>query len=481
MRTKSSLLFIFLIGLIGCLPEQEPVAVTRPVVVTEMPTVVNTAVPPTSTPPPTATQVAAATAAPTNTPLPTSTPEPAWPTTPILFVRDNILHRWLPQTNEVELLAERVDSFRVYAPDIAVFMREVVPQETYALIVFHIPTQTEVEIVRLPAVKDFNPNSGVTSFVPPLKNAVTVSPNSKWIGFVSENDDMLSLTLHELVFENSVVDARQLLSIPTDIRKDSSIYLAYFSWNQENQLSWSTGSGIWELDLANDSVEPKIIIQPSLNTYNHPGSVDENGDYLPVRTRLSTYRWSPDGRYLIAREAAYEGGAFRIIERETDRTVVIPDAYYGAYSDALIWITNDSFIQFNLNGTITHWQVQTEEPFSLAEITSFQFERGFFDNLSQISGNHIRFSYSLLSGPATSWIYDLNFETGEFTKLSSDLESREIVVYWTPNNEEILWQPISGPSTSIYYDSLDGQPSVNLDEVFGTDSCCWYWERTSSE
>ena len=161
--------------------------------------------------------------------------------------------------------------------------------------------------------------------------------------------------------------------------------------------------------------------------------------------------------------------------------MVIPDAYYGAYSDALIWITNDSFIQFNLNGTITHWQVQTEEPFSLAEITSFQFERGFFDNLSQISGNHIRFSYSLLSGPATSWIYDLNFETGEFTKLSSDLESREIVVYWTPNNEEILWQPTNGPSTSIFYDSLDGQASVNLDEVLGADSCCWSWERTSSE
>lgn len=480
MRTKLSLLFICVLGLIGCQPAREPVAVTRPVVVTEMPMMESTAVPPTNTPQPTATQVTAATTAPTITPLPTSTPEPAWPTTPILFVRDGTLQRWLPQTNEVELLIEGVDSIPSFRGEFAIFLRETESEQIYNLISYHIPSHTEIVLDQV-LVWEFFTQTGTNYAIPP--GTIIVSPNGRWVCFVTEssNSVYLTLSLYQLIFTDSIIKVGSPLSISTDIRKDVSIYFASFSWENENQLSWSTHSGIWGLDLTDSSPEPTLLIQPSTNTYEHPGAIDANGNYLPVTTTFRPSRWSPDGRYLIAREAAYEGGTFRVIERETNRTVVIPDAYYGAYSDALIWLTDDSFLQFNLNGAITHWQVQAENLFSLAEIKSFQFERGFFDNLSQISDNRIRFSYSLLSGPATSWIYDLNFETGEFTKLSSDLESREIVVYWTSNNDEILWQPITGQSSSIFYDSLDGQASVNLDEIFGTNSCCWYWEHASSE
>ena len=479
MRPKLFLLFICVIGLIGCLPEQEPVTVTRPIVVTEMPTVESTAVPPTSTPLPTATQVAAATAAPTNTPLPTSTPEPAWPTTPILFVRDGALHRWLPQTNEVELLLEGVDFNLRYRGEFATFLRQTEENYVYDFVLHHIPTGTEIIATQISARELFTEAGPIYSI--PF-DTVSVSPQGEWVVFISEAADSnyLTLSINKLTIENSVINLQPTFNISTDVQKELAFYFSP-SWENENRLFWSTSSGIWGLDLTDSLPTPEFLIQPSTNTYEHPGVVDADGNYLPVTKAITPSSWSSNGRYLIAREDAYEGGTFSVIERETDRTVAIPDANYGVYSDALIWVTNDSFLHFNLNGTITHWQVQAEDSFSLVEMKSFQFEHGLFANLSQISGNHIRFSYSLLSGSATSWIYDLNFETGEFTKLSSDLESREIVVYWTPNNEEILWQPISGPSTSIFYDSLAGQPSVNLDEVLGTDSCCWYWERTSSE
>lgn len=481
MRPRIALLFICLIGSIGCLPTQEPVAVTRPVVVTEIPTGVSTAVPPTNTPLPTATQVAAATAAPTTTPLPTNTPEPAWPTTPILFVRDNALQRWLPQTNEVELLAEGVDFNLRYRGEFATFLRQTEDNHVYDFVLHHIPTETEIITTQISARELFTEAGPIYSI--PF-DTVSVSPKGEWVVFISEAADSnyLTLSINKLTVEDSVINFQSAFNVSTDILKEFANHFSP-SWENENRLFWSTSSGIWGLDLMENLPKPEFLIQPSTNTYEHPGVVDADGNYLPVTKAIIPSSWSPNGRYLIAREEAYEGGTFMVIERETNRTVAIPDADYDVYSDALIWVTNDSFLHFNLNGTITRWQVQAEDSFSLVEINSFQFEQGLFANLSQISGNHIRFSYSLLSGPATSWIYELNFETGEFAKLSSDLESREIIVYWTPNNEEILWQPsgLSGPSTAIFYDSLDGQASVNLDEVFGADSCCWYWERAGSE
>ncbi|WP_420627927.1 hypothetical protein [Candidatus Leptofilum sp.] len=461
------------------MPAHDQVTITRPVVVTELPTQAVTAVPHTPTPIATATKTATAVTTAQPTPFPTSTPEPTWPTTPVLFVRDGALQRWLPKTNEIELLVEGVNFNLRYHGEFATFLRETEDNHVYEFVLHHVPTQTEIIATQIAAQELFTEAGPIYSI--PF-GTVSVSPMGEWVVFISEAPDSnyLTLSINKLTIENSIINLQPAFNVATDVQREFAIRFS-LSWENENQLFWLASSGIWGLNLIDSLPKPEFLIQPSTNTYEHPGVVDANGNYLPVTKAIIPSIWSPDGRYLIAREEGFEGGTFLIIERETNRTSIIPDASYGAYSDALIWITNDSFLHFNLSGKITHWQVQAEDPFALAEIKSFQFEHGFFDNLSQISDNHIRFSYSLLAGPATSWIYDLNFETGEFSKLSSDLESREIVVYWTSKNEEILWQPISGSSSSIFYDSLDGQTSVNLDVVFGTGSCCWYWERADSE
>ncbi len=419
MRTRFFLLFICFIGLVGCLPARDPVTVTRLEVATELPTEMITAVPPTNTSPPTATttQIAAVTTTPTTTPLSTSTPEPTWPTTQILFVRDGALQRWLPQSNEVELLAEGVDFNLRYHGEYITFLRETEDDHVYDFVFHHIPTQTEIIATQISARELFTEAGPIYSI--PF-DTVSVSPKGEWVVFMSEaaNSNYLTLSINKLTVENSVINFQSAFNVSTDIQKEFANHFSP-SWENENRLFWSTSSGIWGLDLMDSLPKPEFLIQPSTNTYEHPGVVDADGNYLPVTKAIIPSSWSPDGRYLIAREEAYEGGTFMVIERETNRTAAIPDADYDVYSDALIWATNDSFLHFNLNGRITQWQVQAEDPFSLVEIKSFQFERGLFANLSQISDNHIRFSYSLLSGPATSWIYDINFETGEFTKLSN--------------------------------------------------------------
>ncbi len=488
MRTRFLLFGFCLVSfLIGCFPARETMSVTRPVA-TRQSTETATTVPPTTIPlsthtsePTLAITATATSVPPTATPLPTNTPEPTWPTTPILFVREGALQRWLPQSNEVEVLVQGVNSHPIHKGEFAVFLRNTDSEQVYDLIAYHIPTQTEIFVSRVPARKLVT-EVGTQYSIPTY--TITVSPKGKWIGFVTENGDSiyLTLSLFELASENTTVNVRSVVPIPTDIRRDSSLYFASFSWINEDQISWATSSGIWGLNLASSSQEPIILIQPSTNTYEHPGVTDENGNYLPVRTSFLPYRWSPDGRYLIALEGKYEGGIFRMIHQATNQTVEIPEADYGdAYSDALMWLDNDRFLHFNIVGTITLWQVKSDESIELVKERVFRFESGLFANLRQISNNSIRFSFSLLYGAAKSWIYDLNFETGEFTQLSSELESREIVVYWSPNEKEVLWGPIFDEPNSLFYNPLDGQLSINFDQVFGSNSCCWHWENSSSE
>lgn len=257
MQPRIALLFLCLIGMIGCLPTQEPVAVTRPVVVTEVPTVGGTAVPSTHTPPPTATQVAAATAAPTTTPFPTSTPEPAWPTTPILFVRDGALQRWLPQTNEVEMLVDGVN-YPIYAPDIAVFFRETKPQEEYALIVFHIPTRTEVELFRQPAGEIPNIRTGETRYVPP-GTPITVSENGSWLAYVLQNEEtgIDTLFVHEIQTSTQEVALSQVI-FSRELPMPFVWPYELLTWPTANELSWLEPDGIWITNL--DATPPTAVL-----------------------------------------------------------------------------------------------------------------------------------------------------------------------------------------------------------------------------
>lgn len=490
MRPKLFLLFICLIGLIGCLPAREPVAVTRPVLVTEVPTGVSTAVPPTNTPLPTATQVAAATAAPTTTPLPTSTPEPAWPTTPILFVRDGALQRWLPQTNEVELLVEGVDGYRVYAPNFAVFMREVVPQETFALIVFHIPTRTEVEVLRLPATETTNISTGEPSYYAPV-SSITVSPNGRWLAYVLPNEDTDTFTLfaHEIQVANKQVLVGHAI-FSSELSTDFSWPYDKIFWPTANELSWTEPDGVWIANLNETPITSDLAILASTNMILvHPNPmISEDQDQEPylVSTTYIPYQWSPGGRFLLAKERfPIEGWStvFQIIERGSNNKFQLPDSALGGLSDDAVWLDETHILHFRLDGLIRIWQIVSEG--ELLPLLKSEFEvvipnSDYLEarNLLPLPNNHLRFNDITLYNR----LYDLDLTTQELFKIGDNGETGSRQHFWSPTGQYALW--IANPNqgeTQVLLDLLNGEPQVDMTQIFGLDSCCWYWESPGSE
>ncbi len=489
MQPRIALLFLCLIGMIGCLPTQEPVAVTRPVVVTEVPTVGGTAVPSTHTPPPTATQVAAATAAPTTTPFPTSTPEPAWPTTPILFVRDGALQRWLPQTNEVEMLVDGVN-YPIYAPDIAVFFRETKPQEEYALIVFHIPTRTEVELFRQPAGEIPNIRTGETRYVPP-GTPITVSENGRWLAYVLQNEEtgIDTLFVHEIQTSTQEVALSQVI-FSRELPMPFVWPYELLTWPTANELSWLEPDGIWITNL--DATPPTAVlaILGSTNKVQvHPmDPAEQDQEPSLVATTYRPYQWSPDGRFLLAIEYFPGEGlwnVFQIIERDTNQTFELPDSTLGPLSDNAVWLDETRVLHYKMEGWVRIWQVpvEGEQIFTLeSEFHAAPPGETLFQvtNLFPLPTNHVR-----VEDPFSGTFYDLDLNTQSLAVIGQNNGPNFNRYFWSPdgqyalgityinqNNEQIR------PVTLIF---LQEELSVDIGHVFGRDFCCLYWEHAGSE
>ncbi len=463
---------------------------TRPVVVTEGPTVGGTAVPSTHMPLPTATQVAAATAAPTTTPLPTNTPEPAWPTTPILFVRGNALQRWLPQTNEVELLVEGVDNNPVYATDVAVFMREVVPQEEYALIVFHIPTRADVEVLKQPAREIQNALSGISTYVAP-SIPITVSENGRWLAYVLQNEEtgIDTLIVHKIQTSTQGVVLSQVL-FSRELPMPFEWPFEFLTWPTANELSWMEPSGIWIAELETTPITIGLEIFASANTVLVPPMNPEEQDKgpIPFQTIYIPYQWSPNGRFLLAIEnfPGELGDVFQIIERDTNQTFELPDSTLGPLSDNAVWLDETRVLHYKMDGGVRIWQIpaEGEQIFTLeSEFHAAPPGETLFQvtNLVPLTTNHVR-----VEDPFLGIFYDLDLATQKLAvigEINNETGYREHV--WSPNAQHALWiiqNFLDGDLTkSVRLDFLNGQPPADMSQIFGLDSCCWYWERAGSE
>lgn len=482
MRPKLSLLFICLICLIGCLPTQEPVAVTRPVVGTEMPTGGSTAVPPTHTPPPTATQVAVATATPTNTALPTSTPKPAWPTTPILFVRDGALQRWLPQTNEVEMLVDGVN-YPIYAPDIVVFFRETKPQEEYALSVFHIPTRTEVELLRQPAGEIRNALTGETRYVPP-ETPITVSENGRWLAYVLQDEvtGIFTLFAHEIKTSTQGVALSQVI-FSRELPMRFKWPYAFLTWSTANELSWMEPDGIWIAKLDEMPITSELAILASTNmapVYPMDPAKQDQGPQWAATTYIPS-RWSPDGRFLLAIERFPSEGqshVFQIIERGSNNKFQLPDSAIGELSDRALWLDQTRVLHFRFNGLVRIWQIPLEGEFLPKLESEFEAIPGYkyleAENLLPLPNNHLRFSDTSGRG-----LYDLDLATQKTLIIGDNYATRHL---WSPSGQYALWINYSNQGEAqVLLDFLNKESPTDMSQILGMNSCCWYWEPAGSE
>lgn len=375
------------------------------------------------------------------------------------------MYLWSPNNGELRALVEDVDSNPIYGEDIVVFIREDMSTEEHTLMLFHLPTETEFELITLQSAP-------VT---------LSLSPNGRWIAYISEeNPSTASLFVHEiLVDEQGGYSSLPILAI-------NFIGWRNINWAEENKISWDRYDGIWVADLDSGEIIPEIAIEPSKNTYEHP-----SGEI--VDTSYGSVQWSPDGNYLIAIEHIYEGGPFIVIEKDSNRSVRIPGADQDYISDKVIWLNEKTFIHFDIHGAANIWHINPESEDLIVLEKSIEVESGEFDYFFLLENDHIRFSRSSASTKPYAALYDLDLDTGKLTQISQDYShyprpglDRWIPVKtdWSPDEQNaLISMKIEGEKEeqAIFLDFLDGEHFLDVTSTFQSGVCCWHWYEGQKE
>lgn len=464
MTIKALIFAICVLLLAACQPDLETIEVTLRPTLTATVLAMDTATS-VASPTPTATPTAVPpTPLPTATPEPTATPTPSLPSASVLFVHDNALQQWIPQTGEVKTLIENVTGVVTYSADKAVLRREITPEQENALVVFHIPTQSEYEFFR----------TSTASMMELFIGSVSISPNGRWLTYaVGDSRDSATLMVHEIVVEDQQVS----VSPPFfTLMPGAGWNWPYdqVTWPTENELSWNDLDGIWAADLSANPIEPVVAIASSTNTHQVPSlnPPDSYNEPATMFTIYIPYLWSPDGRYLLVIElflAEGQNSIFRVIERGTNKSFEIPESALGGVSDGAIWLDKTTLLHYRTSGDLRIWKIDAEnDPMASLQETIPAMEIGYVDAL-WLSGNHLLVSnYDRL--------IDLNLETGEVQELLQDMSWP---LYWTPDGQHILWSDTKYVNDErqahVFLADLNGDESEEMDSVFGLDSCCWHW------
>lgn len=447
--------------LVACGTRDEVAAATPiPPSYTPAPTV--TPIPPTQTPTrlyATITRQPTATYTPSPTPTPTVTPIPL-PSAHLLFRRDDQLWDWFPTTNETTLLAEGVDYTPQVAGDMVVFIRKI-EENSFVLIAYHLPTHTEKEIVHLPT----------------YPFGVELSPDGNRLALVSGQDEYAPLyTIYQFQQDQTSFTGIELVfsyQRPSRWNWPHNRLL----WVSPAQLSWNDPEGIWLVELNDTNPVAQVVILPSTNQFEMYPLTGVGGSYL-TNTEYLPYHWSPDGRYLLVNEYFYEWGQFRVIDRVTGQSFVLPDSVLGELSDAAIWINANQLVHMSIQGKIDLWEVtsQSETLMTLVKSTPLDRGVGYFTWPSNDSPGQIRFlaNYRDLG----TWTFD----TGELTWISKDLvgKSADFHLVWSPDGSWVVWPTASASGNFLI--NLDHLTILNLSEVLGSDDCCgWHWYSYPAE
>lgn len=405
----------------------------------------------------------------TFTPLPTPTSTPILPAESVVFLREGKLQQWLPQSGEVRLLAENVHSriWPIYSADFATFIRATIPDQEYTLTVLHIPTQAELTVATLPYEPFY----------------LSLSPNPGegrgWLAYiVGDSWDTATIIVHEILANGQQLSVNgPVLTIP------HSWHWPYreLTWATTDQLSWSNETGIWLVDLNTTPIEPVIAIQPSTNIYQaHPITQTEGTvETFTANTIYEPYRWSPDGRYLLAIEGfpLVEGlsSLFRVIEPGTNRSFELPDSALGPISDDAAWLDENTPLHFRQDGSVRIWRILPDsDPFMVLDksIERVNLPGGAYLNLMPLSNGHVRFNTS-------RGLFDLDVESGALLKISSNIEETYIQLYWSPSAQHVLWGDSHIENDEVVYtvflDYLNGDAPVDMSSILGGHSCCWHW------
>ncbi len=445
--------------LVACGTRDEVAAATPiPPSYTPAPTV--TPVPPTQTPTrvyATITRQPTVTYTPSPTPTPTATPIPL-PSAHLLFRRDDQLWDWFPATNATTLLT---DGFRWLPPvsgDTIFAVRENTFDDTWAIHALHLPTRNEQEIIS------------------PIRNIIdlSLSPDQNWLA-VATNPDNKTLTVFVYALSYDEMGNIQAEKTYTSQHgRQNSFPLRDLLWVSTNEVSWSASEGIWSVDLSQPDPLPTVIIPQSTNQYIMPSLTGE-GEASLINGRYIPYQWSPDGRYFLVVEYFFEEGQFRVIDRITGNSFVLPGLGVGAISDEALWINETQLVYLDLQGEISLWEITPEGETLMTKVKSTALpgqNNGTFDALWLDPMGQLRFR--LNNRDLMVW----DVVTGELSLLK-ELNSTSNVpdIFWSPDGNWIL-----SVANEVILIGLDNQEPISLDAILGDYWCCyWQWYSYPTE
>lgn len=464
----------FLIGtllivwiLAGCTVTETGIAVSR------IPKAIGTAVP-TKITTPTETAVDTATAEPTET----ATSQPTFMATPftieadspflgihtdtsIIFTQGNTLQRWYPHSDEVELLVEGMRYSDGVVAGLAIIRRELgTGEDTYSL--YHIPSGTETEIMKTPTYG--------------TSDGLRVSPNGRWLVYGRGDiyGDDYAFVVHEISEnENGISISESLITIQPAAW---DLAFHYLDWPTENEFSWVDGEGLWIVDLESLDNQPRLAITQSTNTYEDI-MTDVGVRKGTWHSYYTPWDWSPDGRFLLVVEHA-NIGLFVVIDRDTNRTFLIPDSSLGQLSDSATWIDNETLLHHNLGEALRIWKInpdndpplilEKEIPFDSFEISNFHLANG-----------DLRFQTGSVTAGLGKTLFALDVASGQWTlSQSGPYEIGQLI--WSPDSQyalvdnRSLLNSFAEPNTKVLLMRVRDQQIEMLDAL-GSDSCCWQW------
>ena len=451
--------------LVACGTRDE-VAAATPIPPSHTPVPTVTPIPPTQTPTrlyatitrqPTATYTPSPTS--TATPTPTLTPTPIpLPSAHLLFRRDDQLWDWFPTTNETTLLAEDVERVLQAEGDVLVFIREIPTESSFSLVVYHLPTHIEQEIIRLPAY--------------PFD--VQLSPDGVRLGLVAnQGGDYPLFTVYLLQYDQTTFLGAELIF---SYQSDSQWIWPYdyLLWATPTQFSWNDPEGILLVDLNETNPSPQVVISPSNNQYVMP-SLTPFGESSLEYTKYTSGHWSPDGRYLLVVEYFFEEGQFRVIDRITGNSFVLPGLGVGEISDEALWINETQLVYLDLQGEISLWETTPEsetlmtkvKSTPLPELTNWWVEVLWLDSNSQLC-----FRYK--SNALMVW----DTVSGELFLLK-ELDTIPIIseIVWSPDRNWILVV-----ANEVILVGLENQEPIYLDAILGENwGDYWQWYSYPAE
>lgn len=377
--------------------------------------------------------------------------------------------RWDHVTDYVGILAERVVDYSVSADGQKILLLRTQQITAGGVEKFNLELLTLDTMQITPLWGDI-----------PRLAAISLSPDGQWAAVISGERPQITL-----ISMNGTAPDRQI----GPCIADASAPCTELSWSPNSQqLLWSDAAGVWLASLP--SLAPRQILD------NQVKLTDPRGNSLALGIRLSNYRWSPAGRFVLGTVQPLSSEVFwtAVLDTLTGRLIELPDTYsYNNIPASLAWLQDGNLVEAYGGSTALRstpvlkiWQILPTRNELIYHSKTYPLQSRDFPLLPslaeasvsyqlswiyQTSVSELAFAMSLpgLQTPPVLFVMDL--QHGLLTKLQ-EIPFPLGEVLWCPDGSGAL---IVGFDGQILFASTAEKQLRTLNNLFGLNPTRFHW------